>query len=206
MEKLAKLIAAKMAEYDVIPNNDDTIECYIYGMQLVLSAIMIFMTMVITSIFFGRLIECIVFALSFCPLRSLAGGYHCKKYSSCFILSMAFWFILVALLHLQIYYYTLALTILMAVLTICILIIAPIEHKNNPLSPIEMKAIKRYIVLMLLAEIICYCLLVKYKLYVFSFILTYSISVTFILMIVEKIGGDKNEENLLEVGSKTQQS
>lgn len=206
MEKLAKLIAAKMAEYDVIPNNDDTIECYIYGMQLVLSAIMIFVTMVITSIFFGRLIECIVFALSFCPLRSLAGGYHCKKYSSCFILSMAFWFILVALLHLQIYYYTLVLTILMAVLTIFILIIAPVEHKNNPLSPIEMKAIKRYIVFMLLAEIICYCLLVKYKLYVFSFILTYSISVTFILMIAEKIGGDKNEENLLEVGSETQQS
>ena len=206
MEKLAKLIAVKMAEYDVIPNNDDTIECYIYGMQLVLSAIIIFVTMVITSIFFGRLIECIVFALSFCPLRSLAGGYHCKKYSSCFILSMAFWFILVALLHLQIYYYTLALTILMAVLTICILIFAPIEHKNNPLSPIEIKAIKRYIVLMLLAEIICYCLLVKYKLYVFSFILTYSISVIFILMMIEKIGGDKNEENMLEVGSKTQQS
>ena len=58
MEKLAKLIAAKMAEYDVIPNNDDTIECYIYGMQLVLSAIMIFVTMVITSIFFPLLRRC----------------------------------------------------------------------------------------------------------------------------------------------------
>ena len=40
------------------------------------------------SILFHRLFEMIIFLISFSVLRKYTGGYHCKKFLSCFILSM----------------------------------------------------------------------------------------------------------------------
>lgn len=190
MEKLAKRIASEMIRYDIIPNNNDIYECYVYGLQLVISSILIFSTMIILAAISGYVAECILFAVFFCPLRALSGGYHCMKYSSCFFLSMAFWMILILLLFLHLSSHIIVSSVLIAIAAIYIFVNAPMEHQNNPLSVSEMKLFRKFVVLFLLIETMCYILFLKYMLFDYAFILSYSMMVVSILMMRERMGGD----------------
>ena len=174
-----------MIQFKIIPDDDDIFECYVYGLQLVISAILIFISMIVLAAFSGFVPECIMFTAFFCPLRSLAGGYHCKRYLSCFILSITFWIILVFMLNLNISSHIIVLSILIAVAEIYILFNAPMEHKNNPLSTEEMQVFRKYVLILLLFNNVCYFLCIRLKVYDYAFILCYSMIVISSLMIKE---------------------
>lgn len=198
MERIARIIASEMVRYNVIADDEDVYECYVYGLQLAFSSILIFVVMLFLAAISGNIVECILFAVFFCPLRAFAGGYHCKKYFSCFFLSITFWIILAVLLHLSAYSYTVVSAAVFAVAALYILFNAPMEHNNKPLSEAEMRSNRKFVIVLLLLQSVCYLFLLKLALYSFAFILGYSMAVITILMITERLGGVKNEKSLPE--------
>lgn len=190
MEKLAQTIVEEMVEQEIIPDDNDTIECYIYGLQLVISSFLILIAMMILATISGQIIECLFFALCFCPLRAIVGGYHCKKFSSCFLLSLGFWCILDILLYFNVHIHILILLIITSASGMYILKNSPLEHSNNPLTLTEIKTLKKRTFIFLICDFIGFILLAVLNFYNFALIMSYSIIVISFLMIKANLGGD----------------
>lgn len=191
MERLANKIACEMVMHSIISDDEDTREYYVYGLQLVISAILTFIAMILVAAISGHILECILFTAFFCPLRSLAGGYHCQRFSSCFILSLSLWIILVFMLVMNVFSHIILLSILITIANMYILFNAPMEHKNNPLSSDEMKVFRKHVLIILFLNNICYGLCIVFKVYDYALILCYSMVAIAFLMIKERLGGEK---------------
>lgn len=62
-------------------------EIYVYGIELILSTGLGFLSILILSMIFDELISGVVFICFFSPLRMFVGGYHAETYGKCFIIS-----------------------------------------------------------------------------------------------------------------------
>ena len=62
-------------------------EIYVYGIELILSTGLGFLSILILSMIFDELISGVVFICFFAPLRMFVGGYHAETYGKCFIIS-----------------------------------------------------------------------------------------------------------------------
>lgn len=190
-----------MTNAKIIDDNQDTIECYHYGLELVTTSLIIFVVMFVISIFTKNILECILFAVFFCPLRAMSGGYHCKSFLSCFILSLSIWILYIILSRFSIIDNNVVVFVLFITNSIYIGVNAPLEHPNNPLSNDEKTKIRKRIRLMLSVYIIISILLIAIKSSFIS-IMYYSIYVTMLLMILGRIGGESyNESNMSEADS-----
>ena len=201
MERLYNTIINEMTNAKIIDDNQDTIECYHYGLELVTTSLIIFVVMFVISIFTKTILECILFAVFFCPLRAMSGGYHCKSFLSCFILSLSIWILYIILSRFSIIDNNVVVFVLFITSSIYIGVNAPLEHPNNPLSNDEKTKIRKRIRLMLSVYIIISILLIVIKSSFIS-IMYYSIYVTMLLMILGRIGGESyNESNMSEADS-----
>ena len=87
LNKISNLIVNVLINKKSIEEKDRPI--YLYGAMLLLSTLAGILSIIIISLVFFDFITVLVFFIFFIPLRVHAGGYHCKKYSSCFIVSNA---------------------------------------------------------------------------------------------------------------------
>lgn len=141
----------------------DDIEVYEYGIETFLSDVLNLITIAIIGILMGQLWECLLFQIIFISLRSWAGGYHASSELKCWILSNAM--VVGALLlsrRLPAWFISgRGLCLLLAAAGV-ILILAPVENENNPLSSDEIRCYEcrvRIIVLIsVLSSIYLYCL------------------------------------------------
>lgn len=62
---------------------------YQYSIQILFEVCICFMTSVIIMIILGMIGEGVLFLLFFVPLRSFLGGLHLKRFASCYIVSTA---------------------------------------------------------------------------------------------------------------------
>ena len=202
MERLYNRIINEMTYAKIIDDDQDTIECYHYGLELVTTSLIIFVVMFVISLFTKTTLECILFAVFFCPLRAMSGGYHCKTFFSCFFLSLTIWVVYIFLSDFSLTdYYSIPMLILYSICCIYISVNAPLEHQNNPLLPDEKNTLKRRIrFLLILYALIC-IMFTTFKI-THDFVLYYSIFITAILMILSKDGGESNNEsNMSEADS-----
>ena len=131
------LTATKMAEYIMERANisKQRKAVFIYGCELTLSTIVSVLSIIILSIFLNAIYSSFVFLLVFIGIRLFAGGYHAKTYSHCFLLTN-FVYLLSFLLseYVIISLHRPIKTILLFISAAVILVLAPIRHKNHPLS------------------------------------------------------------------------
>ena len=190
MEKIPQTIVEEMIALEIIPNDNDIIECYVYGLQLIASSFLIFIAMMILATISGQIIECIFFALCLCPLRAIVGGYHCEKFSSCFLLSLSFWCILNTLLYFNVHLHTFIMSSVVIISCVYILKNAPLEHPNNPLTSSETEKLKKRTFLFIICDSIGFILLLVFNFRDYALIMSYSMVVISLLMIKAKLGGD----------------
>ena len=191
MEKIIKKLVSYMVKNNIIQDDIDTIECYEYGMTLVVTSVIIFIAMIVCSLPSNLTLECCVFAVSFCPMRALAGGYHCKRFWSCFIISLAYWIILEMLLLTNNYLYLPVIIIVGILSGIYIVYDAPMVHINNPIDNNEIQKIKRHIRRLLTVYSIVFAFFAFLKLYNLLLVMSYSLIIITLLMICEKKGVKK---------------
>ena len=81
IEDLSYKLGLKMANY--FHEDSDGIEETQYGMFAILSFLFEFGTGLIISLIFGYVKYFLVFQITYCFLRSVCGGEHCKTFASC---------------------------------------------------------------------------------------------------------------------------
>lgn len=113
-------------------------DIYVYGLEVLLLNMSNILSAFLISLFTETLWHFCMFLIVFVPLRVFAGGYHARSSESCFIITLAIYAgtVFIVKLFPLIYTNTVA-VILLFVLLIPIVKLAPLEHRNNPLSRTE---------------------------------------------------------------------
>lgn len=152
--RVSNWIVSKWLKSDVIEK--EQFRAYAYGCELLVSDMISNIIVLITALLMGRVIEMIIFLVVFSSIRVVSGGYHASSYKNCifvFCTSTILIFLLTEwLVHRNFYGLILALTV---VAELVILMFAPVDHPNRPLTGEEkIKYRKKTIVRVVLSNAI----------------------------------------------------
>ncbi len=142
LEHLAEDITFILVKNKIIDIDDRAI--YIYGVQIILSTLIITIFLLILGIILNKVILTLFFISTFIILRSCTGGYHAESFSGCFVITTLIYLseLLINCLLLNKYKTVLGM-IFVIVSTVVIYKLSPVEHENSPLSSDEKKKFKR---------------------------------------------------------------
>lgn len=141
IERSVHAITEKLVLNKNIPEEER--EVYCYGIRQMFDSIINILTVIAIGVLFGMVWQSILFSVTYIPLRRCAGGYHAPNPHICYGLSVAL--IIVSLVLIK------AIDIsgrtLLAILTISLFLIvikAPVESRNKPLSDKEKAVYRRW--------------------------------------------------------------
>ena len=87
LHRLSERIALSVCnDSDKIP-----LEVYIYGFELLVSSVIETISLLLIGLLTGKLIDTIIFIISFSSIRVFSGGYHANSYLKCFIVTVAYY-------------------------------------------------------------------------------------------------------------------
>jgi accessory gene regulator B len=160
---------------------------YIYGIELVLYDIFIFVTIAIIAVLTDTVSMSLIFTFLFCTVRSYTGGYHCNTYAKCFFTALTVYLIMLVL-NIWLNSKTIVLAcILMAVSVPVILRAAPVEHENNPLSHDEKNKYRKYSIRIIFVSSMFFILSLIYFAKEISFAISWAIFATAVFIVVSKL-------------------
>lgn len=115
-------------------------DIYVLGVEVLLLNLLNILTALLVSIVTGTKLHFLAFILVFVPLRIFSGGYHAKTSEVCYLITTGTYVLSVLCVNRFPEMYTsIPALIALSVLIVPMILLAPIEHKNNPLSPHERK-------------------------------------------------------------------
>lgn len=142
LHKLAEDISFYLITNNIIDIEDR--EIYIYGLELLISTLLISISILILGFFIGSFISAVVFLSVHFFLKSYTGGYHAKHYYECYIYSIFTYIILIIINCITSDVYKPFIGLILLITSILIIFkFAPIENKNNPKTKEEMAKNKR---------------------------------------------------------------
>ncbi|QUI21408.1 cyclic lactone autoinducer peptide [Vallitalea pronyensis] len=135
--KLSTKISDKLVKKGII--QEDDIEVYNYGFEIIISSLLIFLGMMTLGIVFKCIIEVIIFMAFFCLLRIQAGGYHAKTHLQCFSFFALSCFFAIVISRLLLGYDKNYVIMMLVLIESCIIIMsyAPVDTENKPLNDSE---------------------------------------------------------------------
>lgn len=86
VSKLARIMTDFIAADDSFEQTEYDI--YKYGFTLIIEIFLVTIVSVILAFIMGKFKQCVVFFLTFIPLRKYGGGYHLSSFKKCFLLSV----------------------------------------------------------------------------------------------------------------------
>lgn len=171
LNKLANRLALRLSRN--IGTEMSIVSVYAYGLELLLSALITILFMVIISFVFSRPFAWLCFLISFIPLRATAGGYHCKTHFRCILLS-TFVFVILNLLYSKFIICPLKEWAVVCCLfnTTTVLLLSPVQTTNKPLNTLEIKQNKKRAILISAILLTVSCLSLLFNLgYKYSFLM-----------------------------------
>lgn len=131
--RLSKRMASFFVRNEVIKSEDE--EVYEYGLQLLLSTVFNGIIALILAIISGTVLQCVCYLAVFVLLRKSAGGFHAKThFGCCCILAVVLSLFIMFIKFVPNEVYGIVAAIAAAVSVVIILIFAPLEHENKPIS------------------------------------------------------------------------
>lgn len=173
---------------------------YAYGFEVIISGLVYFTIFIVCSIISSSLTESIFFWLGLFALRRVAGGFHAATYKLCHIIFEANHILFILILNFipNVYYKHITISILLFTI-ICVLIWAPVDHKNKPFIKTEHKRFKTYsriyCVIILIIGVLHSVNLIPFNKLLFSFSIG-TLSATISLLIAKII---RNKERKVDV-------
>lgn len=154
--------------------NKEAYEIHQYGIEAIIATSIDLFLILLLGFSFKRLVEAIVFFITFCIMRKFTGGYHCKTNFRCISLhAFTFFIYLVISKYFENMYVIIGIDVMAIVL---FLLISPINNRNCNES--ERMKYKRISIFLLLVYIILS------HITAFSSIITYVIFIVSVFMIV----------------------
>lgn len=146
MFKLKIIKLANMLIEKGISKKEDK-EIIVYGLTSGIEIIFNIITTIVLGVFWGLIVESLVFLISFSMIRVYAGGYHCKKAINCYLFSS-----LIVILVLGIVKFipegdTIVFSMIMLLISLPIILkLAPMETPTKPLDKEEQKYFRKKMV------------------------------------------------------------
>lgn len=188
---MIEYLAKKITNYYIKKNtiNEDEREVYEYCFDVAISTLLNLFAILILSFATRLYIEGIAFCIVFMVLRGVGGGYHAKTHFMCFMTIMIVFAGYVVILKLLIYQILFYLSIYFFVVgVILILILAPVDNENKPLSKEEFRKNKMKTILVLsVFSLVTIILFIFNSTQYYSFCLSYPIFMVANLMILGSI-------------------
>lgn len=143
-----KSLAYKFA--NILVNNEvittEDFEIYRYGFETLIYFIVNVLVALLIGIVFDKFIHTIIFLSCYCTLRQFTGGYHARNYTECTItFAVSYMLIIMISNTIDIYSFKYLLITLLLISITIIHKIAPLEHRNKPLSIDEKMKYKKII-------------------------------------------------------------
>ncbi len=151
LKRTTKKLADVMYESGLITQDD--IEIYRFGIETALFKLIHYITLLLVGLFFGMVLQVIIFTMSFSIIREYAGGYHAKTRFRCYCISV---FMITSVLLIsklcstQIMFWISISTCIPSF--IIIFFLAPVENINKPLDNLEIEHYKKLTRIILLVE------------------------------------------------------
>lgn len=131
--RLSKKMASFFARNKVIKSEDE--EVYEYGLQLLLSTVFNGIIALVLAIISGTVLQCVCYLAVFVLLRKSAGGFHAKThFGCCCILAVVLSLFIMFIKFVPNEAYSIVSAIAVVFSVVIILIFAPLEHENKPIS------------------------------------------------------------------------
>lgn len=181
--KLSNKLVHTMAESKII--EQDEINVYHFGMQLLLETVISFVIFLIIATLFGSVSEVIIFTTAFGVLRQYGGGGHADKFISCLLISCGIVTSFCVIIHLP-DWITYLIGILAIISLIIILWLAPVDSKYKPVSNSDRKKYRKKLMVLLFMEIIIATVIGLYSVH-FSMCILFSWIVLSIMLVIGKI-------------------
>ncbi|MDO0496997.1 accessory gene regulator B family protein, partial [Clostridioides difficile] len=158
-KRLSYKFANILVNNEIVESED--FEIYRYGFETLIYFIVNILVALFIGIIFDRFIHTVIFLSCYCTLRQFTGGYHARNYKECTLTFAVIYLITIFSannIDINKYKYLLVLLMIISILTIYKL--APLEHRNKPLSESEKKHYRKT-VQKILFVIICLIILCK---------------------------------------------
>lgn len=141
--------------------DDEDLDIYIYGTELVLSSLLSCFIILITSIVMNCLLKGFLFFICFVTLRKFTGGLHCKTYLRCNLtfISVYLGCLVCNTVVEQIKYKAIIYIALIIISLIIVYLLSPVENINKPISDDEKKKYRRIAVVVCFLQIILFVVL-----------------------------------------------
>lgn len=131
--RLSKRIASFFVRNEVIKSEDE--EVYEYGLQLLLSTVFNGIIALTLAIISGTVWQCVCYLAVFVLLRKSSGGFHAKThFGCCCILAAVLSLFIMLIKFVPNEDYVIVATIAVIFSVCMILMFAPLEHENKPIS------------------------------------------------------------------------
>lgn len=159
-------------------------EIYQFGFEVTLLKCAHIITMLLIGLAFHMLAEAVLFLVAYSSLRIYAGGYHSKSKIRCYIISCLMMstvlFIAKHQQQLNPLFFLSA-----AFVSMCIIILlSPVENKNNPLDDTEKTHYKKRTYIIGLVQFLFLVLFFFLRLYTYLIILCLSICILSLMLII----------------------
>ena len=161
-------------------------DIYRYGSELIISFIISVVIVFGIGFLSGKLIECVLFYVVFCVLRTYTGGFHAKSYVACkltlCIVILCFLYINDILENAHIWYWC----ALIVFNCVTIAYLSPIENPNKTLSSEQKVVNKKYAFMEIMTFSVISFILMVLGVKIFHVLVLSAFSVS-VLMLVTKI-------------------
>lgn len=134
--RLAEQMVVAAAKSGLIPKDD--IAIYQYGFELFISSLISVILVFILAGILGNVLLALIYLLGFIPIRVCAGGYHGRTHAECYLVFCLFFFAC-CLIALHVRFDRMFPMASGAILLVTMIIFAPVEAKNKPLTEVRKK-------------------------------------------------------------------
>lgn len=164
----------------------DRREIVLFGVNQFITMSISFVSMIVISLIMGDLERGIILLGLFIPLRRVAGGYHAKTKTKCFIISnILFSFFLAASISLATFHT--AMIIVSILLALLVYLLAPVDSENKRLSDMKKRKMKTNTFKILVTETFFILIIAIYLFHHVISLMFFSLLMVFTLQIVAVI-------------------
>ena len=146
-KKISKKITDTLVTNEIIESQKK--EIYFYCLDFALDLILFNCSLLLIGGLLNLFLPSFVYIVILVPVRMLAGGAHAKSPYSCFLLSYSIYFLTLFLSRLPYLIMPGLYTLLISMLTVMILVLAPVGNAHKHYTDAEIKKIKKKIFFLL---------------------------------------------------------
>ena len=132
---MAQKLSKQMIDKNIVENEDE--ECYVYGLELLLSKMIVLSVIGIIAIITNLVIPSAIFTFLYLLLRQYTGGFHCKTAERCIALSVIIYIIFAAIYKSNFTYSDIIMLIMSVISYITVWIFSPLADANKEIDDNE---------------------------------------------------------------------